>query len=367
MAAAKVCTSLAIFFFVCFSSSESIGMFTHRTFVTDGPLRSFTEAPEYRNADICSTSTAASSSASDGDTCDPSDVHIAMTLDRRYLRGTIAAVHSILRHTSCPNSVFFHFFASPESTLSLSFLLRSTFTSLKFKIYPFSKDQVSGLISPSTIRFALDNPLNYVRNYIADIVESCVTRVIYLDSDVVVVDDIQTLWSTNIPEPTVIAAPEYCHANFTNYFTDAFWADPKLSSVFTRRKDNYDSEPCYFNTGVMVMDLARWRRGFYGERIRRWMMVQKRGRPRIYELGSLPPLLLVFAGKIKAVEHRWNQHGLGGDNADGNCRNLHPGPTSLLHWSGKGKPWVRLDAGSPCSVDHLWAPYDLYIKQYNTH
>lgn len=88
------------------------------------------------------------------------------------------------------------------------------------------------------------------------------------------------------------------------------------------------------------------------------MEIQKRYR--IYELGSLPPFLLVFAGDVEAVEHRWNQHGLGGDNVEGLCRDLHPGPVSLLHWSGKGKPWLRLDSKRPCPLDGLWAPYDLF-------
>ncbi|KAL5700484.1 putative galacturonosyltransferase-like 7 [Ranunculus cassubicifolius] len=89
------------------------------------------------------------------------------------------------------------------------------------------------------------------------------------------------------------------------------------------------------------------------------MEVQKQ--KRIYELGSLPPFLLVFAGDVFAGDHKWNQHGLGGDNVVGSCRSLHPGPVSLLHWSGKGKPWSRLDARKPCPLDLLWAPYDLFL------
>ncbi|CAH8386678.1 unnamed protein product [Eruca vesicaria subsp. sativa] len=69
--------------------------------------------------------------------------------------------------------------------------------------------------------------------------------------------------------------------------------------------------------------------------------------------------LLVFAGEVAPIEHRWNQHGLGGDNVRGSCRDLHPGPVSLLHWSGSGKPWFRLDSRRPCPLDSLWAPYDL--------
>ena len=44
-----------------------------------------------------------------------------------------------------------------------------------------------------SIRQALDQPLNYARTYLADILPSCLGRIIYLDSDLVVVDDIAKL------------------------------------------------------------------------------------------------------------------------------------------------------------------------------
>lgn len=311
----------------------------------------FSEAPEYRDGVECPARGDRVSS------CDPSLVHVAMTLDSEYLRGSIAAVHSVLRHASCPEHVFFHFIAAefdPASPRVLTRLVRSVFPSLDFKVYIFREDAVVNLIS-SSIREALENPLNYARSYLGDIIDPCVDRVIYLDSDLVLVDDIQKLWSVELAGSRVIGAPEYCQANFTNYFRDSFWSDPIFSRVFGSRR------PCYFNTGVMVMDLRRWREGNYRRKIERWMEVQRERR--IYDLGSLPPFLLVFAGKIEPIEHRWNQHGLGGDNVMGSCRSIHPGPVSLLHWSGKGKPWARLDDGKPCPLDHLWEPYDLYERR----
>ncbi|KAK8946561.1 putative galacturonosyltransferase-like 4 [Platanthera zijinensis] len=296
----------------------------------------FREAPAFRNADDCAQPTS-------------SRVNIAMTLDANYLRGTIAAVLSILQHTSCPENVYFHFVAArsdPDTIASI----RSTFPYLAFRLHRFDSGLVRGRISRS-IRQALDQPLNYARIYLADILPLDVDRVIYLDSDVVVVDDIRALWDVDLAG-RVVAAPEYCHANFTKYFTDAFWGDSVLSRTFDGLR------PCYFNTGVMVMDVRRWRAGGYTQMVESWMTVQKQ--KHIYHLGSLPPFLLVLAGNIKAVDHRWNQHGLGGDNMEGRCRKLHSGPISLLHWSGKGKPWLRLDSRKPCPVDHLWAPYDLY-------
>ncbi|KAK6921786.1 Glycosyl transferase, family 8 [Dillenia turbinata] len=305
--------------------------------VNGGDLPKFREAPAFRNGNGCPNT-------------DPSTtIHIAMTLDSTYLRGSIAGVFSVLQHATCPQNITFHFLATHRRS-ELRSLVLSTFPYLNFYLYHFDTNLVRNKIS-SSIRRALDEPLNYARIYLADLLPLSVKRIIYFDSDLIVVDDVSKLWRIDLGNH-VLGAPEYCHANFTNYFTNRFWSDPVFKPVFQIRN------PCYFNTGVMVVDLVRWREGKCTEKLEHWMRIQKRRR--IYELGSLPPFLLVFAGDVEGVEHRWNQHGLGGDNLEGLCRDLHPGPVSLLHWSGKGKPWLRLDSKHPCPLDSLWAPYDLF-------
>ncbi|GFY86138.1 nucleotide-diphospho-sugar transferases superfamily protein [Actinidia rufa] len=305
----------------------------------------FREAPEFYNSPDCSFVD------TDNFICSDVAVHVAMTLDAAYIRGSMAAILSVLQHSSCPQNVVFHFVVSASADASVPrAAISSAFPYLKSRIYPFDDSAAAGLISTS-IRSALDCPLNYARSYLPNLLPSCVSKVVYLDSDLVLVDDIAKLAATPLGGDAVLAAPEYCNANFTAYFTPTFWSNPSLSLTFADRK------ACYFNTGVMVIDLLRWRSGGYTTKIEEWMELQKR--MRIYELGSLPPFLLVFSGNIAPVDHRWNQHGLGGDNFRGLCRDLHPGPVSLLHWSGKGKPWARLDAGRPCPLDALWAPYDL--------
>ncbi|KAD6795941.1 hypothetical protein E3N88_06837 [Mikania micrantha] len=304
----------------------------------------FKEAPKFYNSPKCP-------SAHD-DQCFGSVIHVAMTLDAAYLRGSMAAILSVLQHSTCPENIRFHFISTHITYNQLNIYISTSFPYLRFTIYRFDDTAVMGLISTS-IRSALDSPLNYARNYLADLLPTCVKKVVYLDSDLVLVDDIANL-SASLGDDNVnkvIAAPEYCNANFTSYFTPTFWSNPSLSVIFS------DRNACYFNTGVMVIDLVKWREGDYTTKIIEWMELQKR--MRIYELGSLPPFLLEFAGKIAPVDHRWNQHGLGGDNFEGLCRDLHPGPVSLLHWSGKGKPWVRIDGNRACPLDALWAPYDL--------
>ncbi|XP_010412709.1 PREDICTED: probable galacturonosyltransferase-like 2, partial [Camelina sativa] len=260
----------------------------------------FKEAPEFFNSPECLTI------ENDYDfVCSDKAIHVAMTLDAAYLRGSMAAILSVLQHSSCPQNIVFHFVTSKQSH-RLQNYVASSFPYLKFRIYPYDVAAISGLISTS-IRSALDSPLNYARNYLAEILPTCLSRVVYLDSDLILVDDISKLFSAHISNDVVLAAPEYCNANFTTYFTPTFWSNPSLSITLSL---NRRRPPCYFNTGVMVIELKKWREGDYTRKIIEWMELQKR--IRIYELGSLPPFLLVFAGNIAPVDHRWNQHGLGG-------------------------------------------------------
>lgn len=172
--------------------------------------------------------------------CDLSLVHIAMTLDIPYIRGTLAAVHSILHNSLCPENIFFHFIYSDANPI-LQSLVKDVFPSLKFKAYYFHPDMVKNKIS-SSVRQTLEQPLNYARIYFVHLLEACIERVIYLDSDVILVDDISKLWRTSLGSATV-GSPEYCQVNFTQFFTPKFWSQKRFSRVFAGRN------PCYFNTG----------------------------------------------------------------------------------------------------------------------
>jgi lipopolysaccharide biosynthesis glycosyltransferase len=126
----------------------------------------------------------------------------------------MAAILSILQHSSCPQNIFFHFVCSSnESNLRAAII--TSFPYLKFNLYTFDDNTVTGLISTS-IRSALDCPLNYARSYLPNLLPLSVNRVVYLDSDLILVDDIAKLTETPLGENSVLAAPEYCNANFTS-------------------------------------------------------------------------------------------------------------------------------------------------------
>ncbi|KAL0002125.1 hypothetical protein SO802_015906 [Lithocarpus litseifolius] len=122
-----------------------------------------------------------------------------MTLDKTYLCGSVAGVFSVLQHASCPENIVFQFIASClySHNNNLRHIITSTFPHLSFHLYLFDSNLVKGKISYS-IRRALDQPLNYVGIYLADLVPSVVCQIIYFDSDLIVVDDVAKLWNINL-------------------------------------------------------------------------------------------------------------------------------------------------------------------------
>ncbi|KAL9670410.1 hypothetical protein QQ045_007962 [Rhodiola kirilowii] len=201
-----------------------------------------------------------------------------MTLDANYLRGPIAAVYSILQHTSCLENIHFNFITAANGGGDVCGIVSTTFPYLSFETYTIDLDLIASFVSNS-IRSALDSPRNYARIYLAKILPTSISKVVYLDSDIILVDDVAHL--AEFQNDVVLAAPEYCNVNFTSY--------------------------------------------------------------------SMPLFLLVFVGSLVPVDHRWNQHGLDGDNYRGLCRDSHPGRVSLLGQA-VGEDRVRACVSARCAL-----------------
>ncbi|PQQ13583.1 putative galacturonosyltransferase-like 1 [Prunus yedoensis var. nudiflora] len=283
--------------------------------------------------------------------CSYQAVHVAMTLDTAYIRGSMAAILSVLQHSSCPQNAVFHFVASATANASLlRDTISSSFPYLKFRIYPFDDSHVSRPHLhlhplrprlPPQLRPQLPrrppSPLRTTRR---------------------------------LPRLRPHPSRRHCQAR----------RHPPGPLLCPRRPRVLQRQLHYlFNPFLLVQPLPlphlRRPQGLllqhrrYGHRPRplerRRLHHEDRGVDGAAEADENLRARLataVSAGvrrEHSAGEHRWNQHGLGGDNFRGLCRDLHPGSVSLLHWSGKGKPWARLEANRPCPLDALWAPYDL--------
>ncbi|ONK75260.1 uncharacterized protein A4U43_C03F15020 [Asparagus officinalis] len=212
-----------------------------------------------------------------------------------------------------------HFLASPERRRGrrqhTAALLEFIFPWLSFRISTFEQKAVQALVE----RKLAHDSLSYARAYLADVLPSSVDKVIYLSPDVIVLDDVLNLWNAGFRhDSSVVAAPRYCAAK----------------------------ERCYFKTGVMVVDLGRWREGGYSGRVEELMARMQKGEW-VYD-----PVVAAFGGAAEGIDERWDRVE---SDLDGDCKVAHgEGEVSLVHWSA-----VEPTRGGGCEVK-LWAQYDLH-------
>ena len=169
----------------------------------------------------------------------------------------------------------------------------------------------------------------YLRFLAAEVLPETLDRVVYLDCDLVVLDDIFELYDTDL-NGMAIGAVE-----------DARWADGATESRLARLGARPGAP--YVNSGVLVLDLHTWRR----DNLARDLFAF------VAEHGSLllrhdqDALNVVLQDRIRLLDKRWNVQTLmfspaarkmllPEDEAAKQARR-HPG---IVHYSTGSKPWA---------------------------
>jgi lipopolysaccharide biosynthesis glycosyltransferase len=174
-------------------------------------------------------------------------------------------------------------------------------------------------------------------------------RLIYLDADILVRQPLDALWEATLGGLALGAVPDG-------------WvlADAALHAAFGGR---------YFNSGVMLMDLGRWRAEAIGARCAAYLEDWRAGRRTQTEggapLAALPPLSeqtalnLVLGADWRELPAAWNftrfmaeplEPRLG--QAPGAFRRIARDP-AIVHFAGHAKPWLPEFAGiGPCHAEY---------------
>lgn len=111
----------------------------------------------------------------------------------------------------------------------------------------------------------------YARLFVSHDLPQGLKRVLYLDSDILVVKSIYELWNLNMHGKTIAA------------LNDAF-------SRFYRRNIGLDQSDVMFNSGVMLIDLARWNKQNIEQKLLNFIG-QKRGKIQQGDQGALNAVL----------------------------------------------------------------------------
>ena len=203
-----------------------------------------------------------------------------------------------------------------EDDRSRVLALAARFGNVKLRFHTFDIGRYSHFRTDGHISHA-----SYLRIFIPEILPDSVEKVLYLDCDIVVRHDIAPLWRMDIGDKVLGAA----------------------RNLFFVRHDDLDMPPdaSYFNAGVLLMNLKRWREIDGTARLIRFIEAHH---DHLWAHDQ-DALNAVFCGEIAELAPRWNfQTSMLWSEPDGldlnydGFRRLLADP-AIVHFTSPSKPW----------------------------
>eukprot|EP01138_Halocafeteria_seosinensis_P015214 gb/GECG01015527.1/.p1 GENE.gb/GECG01015527.1/~~gb/GECG01015527.1/.p1 ORF type:complete len:360 (+),score=24.32 gb/GECG01015527.1/:1-1080(+) len=202
----------------------------------------------------------------------------------------------------------------------------------------------------------MSTPLNFARMYLhrflRDVHQGDVNtpeKVISLDSDTIVQQDITVLYDNTLVNNTKVVGLAYRKLPLRKYHVD--FRHPYLThwrEMFLEGGKINTASPAY-NNGVVVQHLRRWEQQDITKRIERLLDANKHRQ--LYRFGYNAPMLLGVHGSVEEVSWVWNLDGIGLKRR----RKEDIEKACILHWTGPNKPWkARFDKPHR----RLWEPYN---------
>ncbi|CAO2820430.1 unnamed protein product [Amaranthus hypochondriacus] len=281
---------------------------------------------------------------------DPDMYHYVM-FSNNILASSVA-INSTVLHAKESKKLVFHVLTDRQNFFSMRlWFIRNTFKKALIQVLNFEDyNTIPGLSLPEEFRvtFQVANKLpkmHYKTNYISlfshshyflpEIFET-LDKIVVLDDDVVVQQDLSALWRLDMGN-MVNGAAEFCAVRLGKL-------DNYLGNI------NFNRTSCAWMSGLNVINLARWRKLNLSAKFR--TMVQEfRREGRLLEAAASRASLLTFQDLVYALDETWVMSGLGHEYGLDvqSFKN-----SAVLHYSGNMKPWLEL--GIP-KYKSLWLKF----------
>ncbi|MEM7782259.1 MAG: glycosyltransferase family 8 protein [Planctomycetota bacterium] len=186
--------------------------------------------------------------------------------------------------------------------------LRETLFDLPISIHIIRPDRSE--IADLTISHHITHTA-YFRLLAARLLPKSISKVIYLDSDVLVRGDLTELWNFDLGNDYCAAVVDISCPFINAYHAHQKYGDLKAALPFLNviepirnwRELGLDGSAHYFNSGVMVLNIARWRE----ESIEQKLLACLRDNPDYVWCWDQYALNVVFHGQWKQLPAHWNQ------------------------------------------------------------
>ena len=181
----------------------------------------------------------------------------------------------------------------------------------------------------------------YARLLIPEILPVFIPRALYLDVDLLVLEDLRPLWETDLGENVVGAVSDFdLH---TTYLDQGF--DPEFKRANHPDCKGLPSVPDYFNSGVLLFNLDRWRK----EGITEKAFAYSRSHT-CTPIVDQDALNVACNGRWKKLEGRWNIQ-------DHRHRKMTREEGGIVHFVTGFKPWLATSRSPSAGL------YDYYRER----
>jgi lipopolysaccharide biosynthesis glycosyltransferase len=215
---------------------------------------------------------------------------IVVACDNHYMPLLAGLIKSIEINHKSPEHIHFFILDDGISARNKSKLERSVSPAV-FTIHWLLKDEVI----PEGMSIPYDNSsyplIIHMRMFIPYFIPAEYEKVIYMDVDMIVNDDISKLWETDLQEFIIAAVIDVRIRKFDSH-----------SAVRNYRELGFDSETKYFNTGLLLMDTRKWREKDLTPKIFRCIDDNR-------EFANYPDqygLNVIFAGQWLEIDTKWS-------------------------------------------------------------
>ncbi len=253
----------------------------------------------------------------------PETMHLLFCADRPFFRHAAVAAVSAASATRGPLQVHLLTCDScPEEEARFRAAL-APFAHVGISVHRVPATRLEGLFVDRHL-----SPAAYLRFLAPEVLPEAVQRVLYLDCDLIVLDDVAQLLRLDLQGRAVAAAP------------DLGWKDAAQATRF--RTLGIPLDRPYVNSGVLLMDLGRWRRDGLSQKL--FDYVARHGSLLLRH--DQDALNAVLADDIHLLDRRWNlqvlllspwaKRALPEDRQATVAARRDP---AILHFSTADKPW----------------------------
>ena len=245
-------------------------------------------------------------------------ISILFAYSANYAQHGAACIASVIRHTTSPLEIVVATTGDPEIFAPK---LRESFKDekrLDLKFLHFEPPPSAAFPTPYYITKEA-----YIRFWAQDLFPDR-SRVLYMDSDIIVAGPLEELWTTDLQGKTIGAV--------------------EIPNSSRPQQHGMPAGSLYFNSGVLLIDLDAWRRGDYTNRCVEFLRLH----PEKAHDADQDILNLVLIGDWLPLDYKWNainpffrpSHELG---LPQQVIERVRSEVRIIHYNGSSKPWVYLD------------------------